>query len=270
MDASGPVESISAELYQDLVHYFKFATSAYTLICPRPNGKKLVLPFTSISGDYSGYVARDDDRREIIVAFKGSASILAFLADAAIILVPFVASGITAPSGVRVHAGFLVAWTSIQLVVRMIVAQQIKAYPDYAIVTSGHSLGGVLALFCAIASKQHHPNTTYSYGAPRAEAQNTQFATFVNKTLGKNAYRVVHGNDGVPTIIPTWLGYHHHGVEHWQHTSPPSEGTTRACSIDGEDPQCSASIPTKGINPAHWAVSPGSLLADDGKADQGP
>lgn len=76
----------------------------------------------------------------------------------------------------------------------------------------------------------------------------------------------------VPTIIPTFLGYHHHGmpyfvylsviiylqphlgIEYWQYTNPESEETTRACAPDGEDPTCSASIPTGGINPAHWKV----------------
>jgi hypothetical protein len=28
--------------YEDLVHYFKYASSAYILLCPRPNGKTLV------------------------------------------------------------------------------------------------------------------------------------------------------------------------------------------------------------------------------------
>jgi len=81
--------------------------------------------------------------------------------------------------------------------------------------------------------------------------QNQVFAEFVNKTFGKDAFRVVHGNDGVPTIIPTKFGYHHHGVEYWQHANPPSEATTVECSADGEDSACSASIPSQGPNIAH-------------------
>ncbi|KAF5362359.1 hypothetical protein D9756_002795 [Leucocoprinus leucothites] len=191
MDAlTAPACSVTPELYHDLVHYFKYASSAYSAICLRPNGKKLVMPFANISGDIQGYVARDDDRREIIVAFRGSASIMAFIADASLVLVPFVASSIKAPPGVRVHSGFLLSWDSVQAAVRMIVSQQLKSHANYTIVTSGHSLGGVLALFCAIALKQHHPSTavrTYSYGAPRAG--NAKFATFVNDIFGKNAYR---------------------------------------------------------------------------------
>jgi len=78
-----------------------------------------------------------------------------------------------------------------------------------------------------------------------------KFADYVNATFGEKAHRVVHGNDGVPTMIPTKLGYHHHGVEYWQYTHPPSEETTAKCNAEGEDPSCSASIPSQGVNLAH-------------------
>ena len=32
-----------AELYENLVYYFKYATSAYSPVCPRPNGNSLVM-----------------------------------------------------------------------------------------------------------------------------------------------------------------------------------------------------------------------------------
>ena len=44
------------------------------------------------------------------------------------------------------------------------------------------------------------------------------------------------------------------GVEYWQHASPPSEATTVECDADGEDPACSASIPSRGVNVAHAMV----------------
>lgn len=73
-------------------------------------------------------------------------------------------------------------------------------------------------------------------------------------------------------MISTKLGYHHHGksfiniqvlltnadywtgVEYWQRASPPSEATTVECDADGEDPACSASIPSRGVNVAHAMV----------------
>jgi hypothetical protein len=76
----------------------------------------------------------------------------------------------------------------------------------------------------------------------------------------------------MPTVIPMSLGYHHHGsnfnsfiawwhltnsstgIEYWQNPDTPSEVTTFQCSPDGEDPSCSASIPSKGLTPAHVTV----------------
>jgi hypothetical protein len=40
----------------------------------------------------------------------------------------------------------------------------------------------------------------------------------------------------------------------WQNPDPPSGETTHQCSPDGEDPSCSASIPSKGLTPAHVTV----------------
>lgn len=38
------LSSLTSELYHDLIHYFKYASSAYSPVCPRPNGKKLIMP----------------------------------------------------------------------------------------------------------------------------------------------------------------------------------------------------------------------------------
>jgi hypothetical protein len=38
----------TAELYEDLVHYFKYASSAYQPICLRPNGNTLVSQVASL------------------------------------------------------------------------------------------------------------------------------------------------------------------------------------------------------------------------------
>ncbi|KAF9007400.1 Alpha/Beta hydrolase protein [Cyathus striatus] len=202
--------------------------------------------------DIQGYVSRDESKKEIIVAIRGSASMVDFLMDAQIALVPFIAPGVTAPDGVKVHTGFLLDWDTVALEIQSIVNIQLKRHPGYTVVTCGHSLGGALALLAAVALQQNFPDSTvktYSYGAPRAG--NKSFAEFVNAQFGTRAHRVVHTNDGVPTIIPTYLGYHHHGIEYWQHADPVSEETTLQCSADGEDSRCSASIPTGGINAAH-------------------
>lgn len=238
--------------YKDLIHYFKYASSTYVTICPRPNGKTLVLPFSNVMTDIQGFVARDSNRREIIVALRGSTSIVDFLMDTQILLVPFVTLGVSVPSGTRVHNGFLIAWDSVVVQVLAIVSQQLQAHSGFSIVTSGHSLGGALATLAAVTLKHNFPATkvsTYSYGAPRLG--NKIFADYVNAEFGPRAFRVVHTTDGVPTLIPPSLGYHHHGIEYWLSSDPSSKDTTFMCSADGEDPSCSASIPSQGITPAH-------------------
>ncbi|CAA7267494.1 unnamed protein product [Cyclocybe aegerita] len=243
---------ISHDLYASLVFYFKYASSAYTLVCPRPNGNMLVTQLANPLTDIQGFVARDDHRKEVVIALRGSASVTDILLDCHIALVPFISPGVKVPPGARVHAGFLLAWDSVALEVITVVKKQLSAHEGYSVVTTGHSLGGSLALFAAVTLRQNFKSVhirTYSYGAPRSG--NKIFADYVNATFGEAAYRVVHGNDGVPTMIPTGLGYHHHGVEYWQRESPPSEETTVQCNAEGEDATCSASIPSQGVNVAH-------------------
>ncbi|KAJ3535796.1 hypothetical protein NMY22_g6327 [Coprinellus aureogranulatus] len=246
------VPDISKEKYEELVHYFKYASSCYVLLCPRPCGNVLVTTFSNAVTDIQGFVARDPTRKELVVALRGSASLADAILDTQILLVPLIAPGVKAASGVRVHSGFLTAWDSVALQVLTVVEVEKKLYPDYAIVTTGHSLGGSIALLAALTLKGAFPSTevrTYSYGSPRVG--NEAFAEFVNNLFGLSAHRAVHGNDGVPTMIPSRLGYHHHGVEYWQHSKPPSNSTTVQCDMSGEDPRCSVSVPSRGITLAH-------------------
>ncbi|KAF9483200.1 alpha/beta-hydrolase [Pholiota conissans] len=208
--------------------------------------------FSNPLTDVQGFVARDDNRKEIVVALRGSASVTDMIINSQLVLVPLESPGVRVPSGTRVHSGFLLAWDSIAAEIILTIGKELVIYPEYSIATTGHSLGGSLALLAAVSLQQNFKTTsvrTYSYGAPRTG--NKVFSDYVNATFAEDASRVVHGNDGVPTIIPRQLGYHHHGVEYWQYESPSSEETTMKCDPVGEDPEGSASIPSQGINVAH-------------------
>ncbi|KAF4612786.1 hypothetical protein D9613_011765 [Agrocybe pediades] len=189
--------TITKELYEELVYYFKYASSAYTAFCPKPNGNHLVMALANPLTDVQGFIARDDHRREIVVSLRGSASIVDALLDAQVVQVPFVSPGVRLPGGVRVHSGFLIAWDSLAVQVIKLVGWQLERHEGYTIVTTGHSLGGSIALLCAVTLQQNYkdsPIRTYSYGAPRTG--NKIFSDYVNATFGENAYRVVHGDDG--------------------------------------------------------------------------
>ncbi|KAF9457131.1 alpha/beta-hydrolase [Collybia nuda] len=249
-------ETVSSAVYNDLVFYFKYASSSYDIFspsCPRPNGNTLVSTISNLITDTQGFIARDDNRKEIVVVFRGSTSPTDFLTDAALLLVPFISPGVNAPSGTLVHAGFLLAWDSVASSVISTVSSQLAAHPDYTIVTSGHSLGGALSSLAGISLKQNFPNSKlrmYTYGQPRTG--NKAYATFVNTQIGvNNLFRGVHTFDGVPTIIPPILGYVHHATEYWSTIDPTSALTTRQCNASGEDLTCSDAIISTGINPPH-------------------
>jgi len=244
--------SISQTTFDDLVFYFQYASSAYSLDCPKPNGNTLVTEFSEVITDTQGFVARDDNRKEIVVALRGSTSLTDFLVDAQIELVPFVSPGVSPPAGSTAHAGFLTAWNSVANTVISTVESQLVAHPGYNLVSTGHSLGGALSSLAGISLQQNFPGSSvrmFTFGQPRTF--NPTGAEFINSKFGNQAFRSVHTTDGVPTIIPQSLGYRHHGVEFFQTPDPASPATTKQCAADGEDPTCSDSIPSMGIDTAH-------------------
>jgi len=161
--------SISHDLYNDLVYYFKYASSAYTALCLRPNGNHLVIEVSNPLTDIQGFIARDDHRKEIVVALRGSASVADIVMDVQVALVPFISPGVKFSSEIRVHSGFLFSWDSVAVQIITMVGKELVHYPNYSVVTTGHSLGGSLAILGAITLQQNFetPIRTYSYGAPR-------------------------------------------------------------------------------------------------------
>jgi len=246
--------AVSQAVFDDLKFYMQYASTAYgwTALCTRPNGNTLVDTFSSIIYDTQGYITRDDNRKEIVVTFRGSSSLTDFLTDGTIYQQLFISSGVDAPFGTRVHAGFSNAYNSVALEVIRKVRAALVSYPTYTIVTSGHSLGGALSTLGGISLKQNFPAQavrTYTYGAPRVG--NDVFANWVNAQIGvDNLFRFIHTNDGVPTMLPTYLGYEHHATEYWQNPDPATAASVKKCS-GNEDSTCSKSKLSGGINAAH-------------------
>jgi len=179
---------ITQDVFDQLVHYLKYASSAYSPLCLRPNGSALITHILD------GFVARDDHRKELVVALRGSANPVDILLDTQVLLVPFLSPGVSVPDAIRVHNGFLVGWDSVSVQVLAILAEQLAFHKDIKrIVTCGHSLGGALATLAAISAKQHFPQceiAIYSFGSPRTG--NKAFAEFVNENFGENAFRGIY------------------------------------------------------------------------------
>jgi hypothetical protein len=77
---------------------------------------------------------------------------------------------------------------------------------------TGHSLGGALAALTAyqIMIESVAPvEAVYTFGMPRPGSR--AFAADYNQRLGQRTYRLVHGEDLVPTVAPSVLDFHHVG-----------------------------------------------------------
>ncbi len=147
----------------------------------------------------------------IIVAFRGSRSLLDFIHDAECYFASYVRNGEVG----RVHSGFLADFESIKAEVISRVVSFRKLYPTAKIYVTGHSLGGALAILAALELRwqQLTPAMVVTFGQPRVG--NNLFAQFYNAQLREITWRVVNQNDVVPRT-PGWLWpfpYRHCGQE---------------------------------------------------------
>lgn len=247
---NGTDVGIPQTIFDDLVRFTKYSSAVYQLFCPKPLGNTLVASF--LHGN-KGFVARDDDRHEIIIAFRGSLDPIDALKDISIRLVPLNSPGIANVGRARVHTGFMIAYNLVAKTVIDIIDRQLALFPDYSIVVTGHSLGGAIASLCALSLQGTYPDANlklYTFGQPRTG--DADFAQLVESRIGlTNIFRAVHTNDGVPTIrIQKRLKYQHFSVEYWNFRDPAAPESVKAC-WRREDPTCSDAIPSLGINPAH-------------------
>jgi hypothetical protein len=77
---------------------------------------------------------------------------------------------------------------------------------------TGHSLGGALAALLAQrihAAQPGRVRAVYTFGMPRTG--NAQFQAQYDQALGAVTYRLVHGDDVVPTVPPSGFGARHVG-----------------------------------------------------------
>jgi triacylglycerol lipase len=131
----------------------------------------------------------------------------------------------------NLHAGFKAAvetvWTTIET------AMKKRFASEQALFLTGHSLGGALAIIAAARAALEfkiQPTVVYTYGSPRAGG--TEFFDIYKPLLGDATFRLIHGNDIVPTVPPVLPGeYRHVG----QSIQCPTDGL-----FDGSQAQISA------------------------------
>jgi predicted lipase len=108
-------------------------------------------------------------------------------------------------SGSLMHRGFVEAYSS----VRDDIHEYIKNNHVSNITVTGHSLGGALAILCAVDIQYNFANQlsaleAYTFGAPKVG--NKGFCQSYKKRVHQS-YHFVHGMDIVPALPRWWQGY---------------------------------------------------------------
>lgn len=111
-------------------------------------------------------------------------------------------------------AGFWTSWLEAQTNVLAAIKKAQAQYPDYKVVSTGHSLGGALASVAAgVLRAQGTTVDLYTYGSPKIGLQG--LADYISGTSRGQNYRVTHKNDPVPKLAPALLGYRHTSPEYY-------------------------------------------------------
>jgi hypothetical protein len=166
------------------------------------------------------FTAVNQERREIIVSFRGTLVPAAVLVDAAFAQVKYDGHP-GAPNGAKVHAGFQAAYKRVADLVRDHVRQFLKEHKSlmasgYTVHVTGHSMGGAIALFAALDLAANNilavnKISLYTYGQPRTG--NLDFADWVSTLGWQHLTRVTANGDLIPHVPPTFLDYNHHRSE---------------------------------------------------------
>lgn len=184
-----------------------------------------------IKTDLQGYIGILPTTKSIYVVFRGSSSVINWLDDFEVKLVPYD----TFPEcNCKVHYGFYnSALSVINKTIDTLKILRIQ-YPGYSIVITGHSYaastGQLLAM--ELIKKGINPKL-YNYGQPRVGDIN--YASFVNTKITEY-YRITHNKDIVPHMPPIeGFNYYHSCREIFE----DSTGYLNLCSaINCEDPKC--------------------------------
>ncbi|KAI4227797.1 MAG: hypothetical protein L6R36_002150 [Xanthoria steineri] len=164
---------------------------------------------SSLKTDVTGYVAIDNTRSLTVLAFRGSASVRNFIADA-----NFPAEPTDICPSCTAHNGFWDSWVEARPGVLAALKTAAASHPNNRVIVTGHSLGGAIAdLAAAEIRKSGVTADLYTYGAPRIAGKAlSDFIT--NQNRGGN-YRVTHKDDPVPRLPPLVLGFVHISPEYY-------------------------------------------------------
>lgn len=157
----------------------------------------LICSFGS-QNDVSGYLAEGKDY--CVLAFKGTV-----FSEIRTVLYGLMFWH-KAVKGVRYHAGFYKAYEKLLPCFNPAIKANTK--PLYI---TGHSLGGAIAIITALNMPINSFEACYTFGSPRV-CNHKGLPLAENKAI----FRVINGNDIVPSLPPRFLGYVHIGTMYRQ------------------------------------------------------
>jgi hypothetical protein len=144
-----PVEHYQIEYFKEVLN---FTRSAYCLdglqnwecsTCSR----ELEVSDISLVGEYHsdtfGFVGYSKKLNTIVVSFRGTRNIKNWIQDLKFAKPDYPFEG--APENVKVHLGFLEAWTYLKPQVVEAILHLVSKYPKSHLLITGHSLGGAIA-----------------------------------------------------------------------------------------------------------------------------
>ncbi|KAJ2725205.1 hypothetical protein GGI07_001467 [Coemansia sp. Benny D115] len=204
--------------------YAAYASAAYSIDsenwncdtqCKRPGMEGTIVKYhwsyPGVTSD--GYIAVNDNKKIIVVAFRGSANTGDWIESFSTSFVQWP----TSISGSHVSTGFLEGYQVASGPIIQHIKALVTTYPGYTIVATGHSLGGARASMFVADIAAYYPQylsriQLFTYGQPKCG--DLSFATFMNG-LSIPKIREVNKSDITPHLPDTESNYYHFGTEVW-------------------------------------------------------
>ncbi len=131
-----------------------------------------------------------------------------------------------------------------------------RASNETKVYLTGHSLGGALAVLTALrinAETISDVESIYTFGMPRPGS--SDFSKQYNLRLGPRTFRLVHGEDLVSTVAPSFLGFKHVGRYLHRDRDKKFDSNALAANTDSDDPPFVAGVTKDLISLMHSPLS---------------
>ena len=194
------------DAFEDLIENFECETCDYIT---ETSSIDEVYAFQddSIWIDTEGMVTYDSLNNAITVVFAGTdpTEVADVFTDLELIRVEYPPCGgkYWWSDDCTVHKGFYKAYLSVDDTVYDIVKYLTDTYTDATLEITGHSLGGAMAILCALDLYENHGTSivadyVYTFGMPRVG--DDEFAEYYDSIFGDKTIRVTHRKDPVPLV----------------------------------------------------------------------